>query len=148
MGLTYNKNQNYNLAIECHEKAMTIRLKLLGENDGNTAASYYNLASSFYNNENYDKALNYHSLALNARIKGNCSNEKVIASSYNALGNCLAKKLQYSEAIEKYEKALEIRKNHLGDEDILTKDIYFNLSLVYFAIKDDAKSNEYLLKAN
>ncbi len=53
MGLIYGQMSKYSIALEYYEKSLKIRLKILGENNLDTATSFHNIGSIHHRIRNY-----------------------------------------------------------------------------------------------
>ena len=63
-GQVFNRLGEYDLAKELHEKALMIRKRVFGDNHGEVASSYKNLASVYYSLGDYIPAKELHEKAL------------------------------------------------------------------------------------
>ena len=68
-GVVYKDLKEYNQAKELHEKALTIRKKIFGEDHADVATSYNNLALVYYNLKEYNQAKELDEKALTIRKK-------------------------------------------------------------------------------
>jgi tetratricopeptide (TPR) repeat protein len=80
---------NYTKAIECNEKSLKIRLKLLGgEENFEIATSYNSMGTIFNSMSNYPKAIEYYEKSSKILIKLLSGEENVIiATIYNNIGS-------------------------------------------------------------
>ncbi|MBK8565994.1 MAG: tetratricopeptide repeat protein [Saprospiraceae bacterium] len=134
-------------AIECHQKALGIRLKALEPEHLDVAASYNNLGNSFDNKGEYDKAIECHQKALEIRLKALGAEHRNVATSYNNMGSSFRGKGEYDKAIEYYQKALEIRLKVYGPEHPNVAASYNNLGVSFSDKGDYNKAVEYFQKA-
>ncbi len=65
LGIAYEHRGEYDVAIEYYKKALEIRLKVLGEEHLDTAATYINLGSAYASKGEYDRAIELYQRALN-----------------------------------------------------------------------------------
>ena len=61
--------RDYNPALQSHQRALAIRIKLFGEEHESTADSYRQLGVTQNNMYDYTKAVQFHQRALAIRIK-------------------------------------------------------------------------------
>ena len=147
IGFVYDAQGNYTKALECHNKALAIRLKVLGENHPDTATSYNNIGAVYYNQGNYAKALEYYNKALAIELKVLGETHPSTATSYNNIGAVYYNQGNYAKALEYYEKALVICLKVYGENHADTATSYNNIGLVYDAQGNYAKALEYHHKA-
>ena len=61
--------KNYESALQSHQQALNIRLKLHGEQDPDTASCYHNIGRTQHKMKDYPSALQSHQQALNISLK-------------------------------------------------------------------------------
>ena len=69
MANVYNKQGEYEKALEWYEKGLEIQLKTLGPNHPSTAATYFNLGALYANMKDYKTSLENLELALAIYLK-------------------------------------------------------------------------------
>lgn len=116
LGDLFFKIAQYEKALELYEKCLTIRLKTLGPEHPNVAASYNNLAELWTNKGEYDKALALLEKCLAIKLKTLGAKHQSVAISYVNMGIAWESKGEYAKALELYEKCLTIRIKTLGAE--------------------------------
>ena len=114
-GYAAHKNNNYDAAIECYNKAIEL--------DPNNAKAYNNLGLAYrVGKKDYDKAIDYYNNAIEL--------DHNYAAAYNNLGVAYrVGRKDYDKAIECYNKAIELNPNYAK--------AYNNLGLAYKAGKKD-----------
>jgi len=119
-------------ALECHEKALAIRLKVCGEEHPTIALSYKNIGNVYLNKGEYEKALEYLQKSLAIRLKVYGEEHPTIADSYNNIGVVYLHTGEYEKALEYLQKALTIWLQVRGKEhpDVATS--YNNIGAVYW----------------
>ena len=166
LGNTYRNNLEYEKAIKCFERAITIRRQLVKEgsiiqsnkNEKELADSYNGMGNALRNIANFSKSIEMHEKALKIRRRLAEDNpeayEKDVATSYNNLGNVFFDmgEDQYNKAKELYEKALAIRKKIAHEYKIKTvsRDIawsYYNLGKLATERGNEAKAEYYYKNA-
>ena len=118
MGNDFRLLGQYKEVTKCHEKAVIIQKKILGEEHTDVAPSYNNLGSDFQLFGQYNETKQCHEKALIIQKKILGEEHTDVASTYNNLGNdygCLG---QYNEAKEYHEKALVIKKKIFGEKNM------------------------------
>jgi tetratricopeptide (TPR) repeat protein len=117
---------NYEKAIENHEKALSVRLKVHGNQHSSTGESFNNLGILLSDNGNFDKSMEYleKSLSINLKVHGN--QHPLTAITYNNLGYIWSDK-DYDKAMEYYEKSLAIDLKVYGYQHPSTAITYNNL---------------------
>ena len=137
----------YGNALQCAQKAMEIREKVLGKEHPDTAMIYNNLAFVYRHQGNYAKALEMYQKALVICEKVLGKEHPNTATTYNNMAVVYSKQRLFSEALECNEKALYIREKVLGKEHPETGATYNNIAVAYSGLGDDAKALEYSEKA-
>jgi tetratricopeptide (TPR) repeat protein len=69
IGMSYLNQDEYSIALEYFEKALTIREKLLGKEHPSVATTYNNIGAVYNNQGDYQKALDYYQKALTIATK-------------------------------------------------------------------------------
>ena len=77
---------DYSSALQSHQRALAIRIKLFGEEHESTADSYRQLGVTQNNMHDYSAALQSHQRALAIRIKQFGEEHESTADSYKELG--------------------------------------------------------------
>ena len=67
--LVYVNQGKYDEALAMYEKALSIRLKKLGDDHPDVADTYNNMAVVYYNQGKYEEALAMYEKALSIRLK-------------------------------------------------------------------------------
>lgn len=125
-----NNYSKFDLALFCYEKALRIRLEVLGEHNVDTAISYNNLGTVNMELGKYDEAINMYLTALRIRkeLFGELSSE--VATTYNNIGT-VYENIDCMEAIPYLKKALIIRKELYGDNNLDVASSYNNIASAY-----------------
>lgn len=129
-GLEYKDHEEYNKAIDFHEKALALRAELFGEDSQQVANSYQSIGSVYNKMKEFDKALCFINKALSIRKKKLVHNHPYIASCYKEIGIAYAGLGDYSKALQSLEAALTICENVLGIEDSNTKSVLEEISRI------------------
>ena len=128
----YYQQGNYAQALEFYNKALAIRLKVLGENHPDTATSYNNIGIVYDSQGNYAKALEYHNKALEIRLNVLGENHHYTATSYNNFGAVYDNQGNYAKALEFYNKALAIRLKVLGENHPDTAASHYSIGVLLY----------------
>ncbi len=104
----YQVMGNYDMALEYHNKALTIRKKTLGIEHPDTAMTYCSMASVYHAIGDYDMALNYHNKALTIFEKNLGTDHLNTAMAYGCIASDYAAVCDYYKALEYYKKELII----------------------------------------
>ena len=118
----------YDVATECHEKALSIFKTIHGVEHDDVAASYILLAEDYYNIGDNDQALECQMKALSILKKIHGEEHDAVAESYCSLANIYREVGKYSQAIEYDKKALGITKTIHGEEHVSLVKCYENLA--------------------
>jgi CHAT domain-containing protein/Tfp pilus assembly protein PilF len=147
IGQVYERSRKYNEALEYYQKALKIRIVVLGDMHPDVADCNYLIGRLFWRKGEYDKALYYQKIALSIRIK--CFGEKhpEVAKSYQSLGLNFRKKGEYDNALIYHQKALNIRIAIYGAMHPEVANSYNNMATVQVDKGEYDKALEYNLKA-
>ena len=101
---------DYISALQSHQRALKIRLKVLGENHPDTARSYGNIGVTQHELGDYTSALQSHQRALEIRLESLGENHPDTARSYSNIGVTQAASLHEIERTQlaALESALEL----------------------------------------
>jgi tetratricopeptide (TPR) repeat protein len=146
-GLGFYDSGKYSEALECFQKALAIREKVLGEEHPDTVATYNNIALVYSCQENYAKAMEWLQKALAIREKIRGKEHPLTAATYNNIADVYSRQGDYAKGLELYQKALAIREKVLGKEHPDTITTYHGIARIYFYQEDDAKALEWRQKA-
>ena len=108
------KLDNFSRAIQWHQNALKLRIRLFGEKHEKTADSYNNIGNCQLKLGDYAAARQMHQRALSIRQAILSPNHADIAVSHNNLGNCAYFSGDFQEAAREYRAALNIREKTFG----------------------------------
>ena len=111
----YYQRGSYAKALEYHNKALVILLKVKGENHPDTATCYNNIGKVYRQQGNYNKALEFYNKALAIELKVKGENHPDTAASHYNIGLVYGMQGNYAKALEFFNKALAIRLKVLGE---------------------------------
>lgn len=138
-GLIYVTKADFQHALECYYKSLSIRLKVLPSNHSLIANSYNNigdvfhkLGDKFHRKQELNQALDYFRKALEISKNnfGCCSKE--VAGNYNNIGGVYNTMRDFDNALLYFQKALDIRLDLFGSEDVNVANSYNNIGLAYY----------------
>ena len=147
LGETYWYLCDYSTSLEYNQKALDIRLKVLGEKNDKTAESYNDLGLVFYALGDYDKAFELISKAMTIREEVVGFNHPDMAESYNNIGLIRWKIEDCSSALEYYLKSLNIYEETLGSEHRKTALMSYCVGLIKYEQGNYAEALDYCSKA-
>ncbi len=148
LGLAYLRQGKYFQAIQHHQIALNIRLRLPGgATHPDTAASYTNLGCVCRHVGNSAKAISCHKKALLIRKKTLGPQHLKTAECYNNLAVACKNHGIYDQAIQYYNRALAIIRDQTGAESANTAAIYNNLGTVYYKMNRYQSAFNHLKKA-
>jgi tetratricopeptide (TPR) repeat protein len=141
MGIAYNHQYRYNLAMESYLKAKGIADSIVSP--GLSASVYHNMGQLYLDMRNTQLARDYYLRALNVRKTD--KNPRYLAETLNglALVSWLSGKLD--TALVYLQQTLKIAET-LKNEEGVSK-AYNNIGIVYHEMKKDAAALSYLFKA-
>lgn len=116
VGLALFKYGEYRRALECLNKALSIRELVLPPDHPDLAISYNNVGTTYGNLGDREKELEYYRKALTIRERSLPRNHPDIASSCNYIALTYAEARQYAEALQWVRRALEIAEHSLPED--------------------------------
>ena len=128
------KNAEYTpSALTYYEKALEIRLALLGEMNPETAQTYCNIGNILFLAGEDSKAYDFYqkSLKIRKKIFGKFNSETMI--SYSCIGSISYYRIEYKKAISNYATAIKIS-NQLGLKNQNVAQIYQNFGDAYLVV--------------
>jgi len=129
MGLLYKAD--YNEALEVYHKALDIAKKVHGLEHPNTAITYNNIATVYYNQGKYENALELYQKTLEIKERVVGMEHPSTAITYNNMAVVYHNQGKYEKALELYQMALKIKEKVLGMEHPDTALTYGNIAMVY-----------------
>ena len=138
IALLYEKQGEYEKALEYYKKALNIRKEKLGKEHPDTATIYNNIAVIYHNQGKYGKALAYHTKALIVFKINPGEDHPDTATIYNNIGSIHYKQGEYKKSWDCHTKALNIRKRKLGEDHLETSTCYNDIGLLY-SVKGEYK---------
>ena len=121
----------YNQSIPLHQRALTIRERLLGQDHPDVATSLNNLARPYHHFARYSEAETLYQRALKIREQVLEPEHPDVAHSLNDLAVLYDAQGRYKEAEQLYQRALKIREQALGPEHPDTSETLGNLAGLY-----------------
>ncbi|WP_298750525.1 tetratricopeptide repeat protein, partial [uncultured Arcobacter sp.] len=147
LGVYYDRINDFEKAKEYLDKALKIRLEVLGENHADTADSYNCLGVYYDRINDFEKSKEYYDKAQKIRLEVLGENHADTADSYNCLGVYYDRINDFEKSKEYYDKALKIRLEVLGENHADTAESYNNLGFYYYRVNELVKEREYFEKA-
>ena len=148
LGVVYAAQDSFVKSQFYHNKALNIRLSLLGENHNEVATSYGNIGNVYLRSKDFDKSIAAHLKAKDIRIKLFGENSTEINQSYINLGNAYREKKDYATSLAYFEKALDNKTKQLGAGHKDVGKIYKSISDVYFLMDNKAQGEIFKSKAD
>ena len=129
-GIIYKEMGKYNEALQCHEKALKIRRKVLPANFPHIAASYNNMGNIYTLLKTYDRSLDSHLHALEIRKKCFPPEHIEIGHSYRNIGQVYHTLSDWKAAMDFYRQAEPIYEHSLSAEDPFMIDLQNEMTSV------------------
>ena len=143
MGLEYFNLDDYDMAMECHYKALAIKKTLFSEDHPEMVHTYSEIGTTYFALGDYEKALEFHNKALDISRKAYGEENPFVAESYSDIGTTYFSMGEYENALILFrDKALPIYIKLYGTEDSYVALIYSNMGVSYHYLKDYEKSLE------
>ena len=147
MGTIYKNLGELPKALEFYLKALSIRKKVLGEENPMTALSYEALGNYYKELSDYPKALEYYQNTLSIRDKTNGEGSQASIGIINKIGSIYHTLGNYSNALQYRQKVLNFHLRKSGETNLKTAQAYNNIGAEYRGLKQYDKSLEYITKA-
>jgi CHAT domain-containing protein/lipopolysaccharide biosynthesis regulator YciM len=147
MGIIRENFSDFKNALPFHEKAYTIRKKILGDKSGPSGSSLNRMAICYEGLGNLDKGIECgeRSVEIMRTVYGDKSDE--LAASLLTLGLIYGDKGEFDKAEQNVLMSIKIREELFGVKNQHTADSYFAMGRVYNKSGRDFKSIEYFNKA-
>ena len=144
----YEDMCDYEDALKYGLMALDVSENVFGKRHYITSALYNNIAGIYYHTGYMEDALLFYENALLAYDEDNEEELLEIASIYNNIGFICKEMEKYEDALNYYRDALNIRRQILGNDHLVTALSYHNLADLYHTTGKDSKTvKEYYQKA-
>ena len=147
IGSALGDRGKYDEAITYYQKALTIQIKVMGEENPLAALSYHNIGATLNSQGKYFEALLYLKKALAIRIEVLSEEDPDMAQSYNNIGFALNSQGKRDEALAYYQKALQIKLKVLGKGHPDVANSYNNIGATLNSQGKYSEALDYLKKA-
>ncbi len=125
---------NFPKAISDYQKALGIRINLVGENDSIVSTYYYNIGCIYYNQGDFHDALANFQKSLNIECRLHREAHADVITCYLIVGEAHYQLKNFHEALVDYQKALDISINLVGEDDSMVSACYYNLGCAYYEL--------------
>ena len=147
LGQTHDLLGNFTKSKDYHQRALEIRINVLGAKHIDVAASYNNLGLVHRALGELEQAKDYHQRALEIQINVLGAKHIDVAGSYNNLGSVYHALCELEQAKDYHQRALEIQINVLSSKHIKIAASYNNLGLVYHKLGELEQAKDYHQRA-
>ena len=114
IGYSLDKTGKYLQAMEYYDEALTIRKRMLGDDDLRVSESLHNKGAIFCENGECESALACLEEALRIRTLHHGEIHESCADTQQWLGNVMRESGQYEQALDFFRSALQVKKSTLG----------------------------------
>jgi len=128
--IAFSRQDKLYEALEMYHELRIYYEEKYGKDDTNTAASYSNIGKKHYDLNENETALKWYNDAKKIYEKHNIMDTDV-ATLYHNIGVLYSNQDNIDEAFKYFEKSLNIKKNELGDEHLITAETYYELAILY-----------------
>lgn len=148
LGKAYGDINKFEKALSYHEKALSLRMKLLGETDTLIAASYNSIGITHEKNGNYLKALEYYREAK-ATQENNINTDPARLALYTGnIGNVWQYLGDHDHALNYQLEALRLWDKSKSKSKIPKQAMNLsNIGVTYYEMGDYLQAKDYYLKA-
>jgi tetratricopeptide (TPR) repeat protein len=147
LGYTYGHLGDYGRHLKYCQKALEIRLEVLGGNHPDTAQSLNNVGAAYGEIGDYNHQLEYFQKALAIRLEVLGEHHPETAQSLNNVGAAYWNLSDYGRQLEYFQKALDIYQKLLGERHPNTANSFNNIGTAYGELGDYGRQLEYYQKA-
>lgn len=147
LGDNYDELGLYDQALECHQKALEVMLKVYDESYYEVGNTYYSLGLVYNRKGEYQKALDYAKKALSILEASEETPPIDMADAYNMTGSVYTELADYDNAEQYLLKAKEMMDHLLGEDNDKTVNIYTNLGRIYKIRHDYTNAMAYYQKS-
>lgn len=144
LGLWYRDKGEYEKALDCYNRALTIRLKVLPMEHIEIGWSYVNIGLVNLNLGNFNASLHQYEKAQRIFIKNLGEKSWPLALLYGNMGSVFNITGHYDKALEYFNKSLNMRIELFGPEKVSVGLMYNSLATVYLKLSDYHKALTYL----
>ena len=138
--------EDYEKLYQYTQKALTIRLEILGEMHIDTAQCYNDLGVVSGKLGDYKSYLENANIGLEIREEIGAP-DALLAESYNTVGFAYSYFGENEKNLEYQLKSLELRRRTFGEMNIETANAYSNVGIAYVALEQDEKYLDYSLRS-
>ena len=131
MGTIYQKNEQFNEALQCHEISYSLRIKTFGENHFHTLNSIISLGTIHSSSMDFYKALYYFEYALKISMKLFGENNYKTGQILINIGNTYCLLSNYNKALEYHQRSLKILLTTVGENHIMTSHAFESIGIDY-----------------
>ena len=142
LGIIYLLQERYKEAEDNLLKAISILVKLYGDDHAEVGRCYYNLGLTYFSQHFYDEAEEYYMKALLIQKKRLASNDPSLILTLNAIGTTLDARGQLNEALSYLLKTLVMHKAVLGEMHVRTLANEFNVAKILFRLEEYQEAEE------
>ena len=118
-------------ALHAHQRALNLRVTLLGDNHRDTASSFLSKGKVHFEMMDYTQALKSHQRALDIRCEILGDNHPHTAHSYDNIGITQQILGHYTLALQSHKRALEIKRKTTGENHLDTASSYYNIGYTH-----------------
>jgi tetratricopeptide (TPR) repeat protein len=147
LGVVFGGEDDFVRALVNHNKALEIRLRILGNDHRDVATSYGNIGNIYFRKKEYDEAIVNHTKALQIRQKLFGEMGVEVIQSYANLGNAFREQKKFDTALNYFEKALAGKIAQVGEGHKELSRYYKSISDVYYLMKKADLGDSYLKKS-
>ncbi|XP_068751516.1 uncharacterized protein [Montipora capricornis] len=136
LGVTQHSLGDFTSAMQSHQRALDVRIKLFGEDHASIADSYHLLGVTEHSSGDFTSALQSKQRALHVRIKLFGEDHASTADSYHLLGVTQHSLGDFTSALQSAQRALDVRIKLFGEDHASTADSYHSLGVTQHSLGD------------
>ncbi len=143
MGIVYERNGDYENALQFHQTGLSIFQSNYSEVHKNTARAHLSIGIIQRKLGHFPEAISSLKVAQKQYIDLYGREDADVSASYNNLGNVYDDQRDYRKAINAYREALAINLSLYGENSVAVSENYNNLGLTYLQLGDLKQSLDY-----
>ncbi|UJR31822.1 hypothetical protein I4U23_019299 [Adineta vaga] len=131
LGIIRYEKGDYESSLQCHKRALKLKLRSLKSNDLDLAISYNSMGTIYEKKKDYSRALQSFLKSLTILQDAYGNDHPKVAICLNNIAGIYQTEKKYAEALKYNQNALNIRKNHLPVDHPDLGASYSNIGIIY-----------------
>ncbi|MCP4151258.1 MAG: CHAT domain-containing protein [bacterium] len=147
IGYKYLKKNDFKMAVEMYQKALTLQLRVLGDRHEEVSKTYNSLALVYSNMGFHEKASEYSSKSFSIKLRRFRGLKFNVKKKFKLLDKGANETPLYSNARKFFKRSISNYRDTYGSNNPLFADIYENIGILHAFESDYNRALEYLRKS-